>query len=125
MGSLNGAEGMSLRAHKKPCADCPWRTDVETGHFPPERFAALAGTAYDMSNRLFQCHDTTDENPVVCAGFLERGADHNLSIRMAYIAGKLERADRSGGHPLYDSFREMAVANGVDADDPALRHCRD
>jgi hypothetical protein len=77
-----------------------------------------------MDEGLFQCHDTTDEVPLTCAGFLERGADHNLTVRMAYIRGRLEPMDRSGGHDLFDDFREMAVANGMDPDHPEMARCR-
>lgn len=115
---------MTLRAPARPCDECPWRTDVETGRFPPERFRRMAHTAADMDPGLFQCHRTTAKRPLVCAGFLERGADHNLTVRLAYIKGRLEIVDRSGGIPLYEGYREMAVANGVDPTDASLEQCR-
>ena len=114
-----------LNARKRPCPDCPWRRDAPLGHFPPEAFERLADGSHDMSRRLFQCHDTADDVPLVCAGFLERGADHNLSVRIAYSMGDLERTDRSGGCDMYEGFSEMAVANGVDPDHPVLVPCRD
>lgn len=114
-----------LKHPKRPCAECPWRTDVETGRFPPERFVALANTAYDMSVTLFQCHKSTDDEPLVCAGFLLVGADHNLSVRMAGSSGHLSRGVISdGGYPLFQSYTAMAVANGVNPRDRALRACR-
>ena len=112
-------------ARKRPCADCPWRRDAPPGHFTPDAFERLADSSHDMSLKLFQCHDTTDDVPLVCAGFLERGADHNLMVRPAYSRGDLEPQDRSGGYDLYEGFREMAVANGVDPDHPVLGPCRD
>jgi hypothetical protein len=57
----------------------------------------------------------------LCAGFLLQSAAHNLSVRMA-------RQDFShvlSRYPLFATYREMAIANGVDPDDPALRNCRD
>lgn len=113
-----------LRAQARPCAECPWRVDVEPGKFGPDRYIALATTAYDLSNRLFACHKSAEGGEVVCAGFLERGADHNLSVRLAYIQGDLTFEDRSGGHELREDFRAVAIANGVDPDDPALGPCR-
>lgn len=107
-----------------PCANCPWRLEAEPGEFTAERYRALAASAYDMSFMVFQCHKTSDEKPVVCAGFLSRGADHNLAIRLAYSGGRLEPMDRSGGAELYPNFRALAVANGVDQSDPSLRRCR-
>lgn len=112
-----------LNARKRPCAECPWRRDAPAGHFPPQAFQRLAASSYDMERTIFQCHDTTDETPLVCAGFLERGADNNLTVRLAYMDG-MEKQDRSGGEELFDDFREMAVANGVDPDDITLKPCR-
>ena len=115
---------MTLHAPGRPCAECPWRTDVETGVFPVERFRQMAHTAADMDQGLFQCHRTSEGAPLICAGFLERGADHNLTVRLAYMNGRLERTDRSGGLPLYRDYREMAVANGVDPRNEELEQCR-
>lgn len=113
-----------LAARRRPCSDCPWRTDAPLRHFPPDAFERLAHTAKDMDRGIFQCHDTTDEVPLACAGFLERGADHNLTVRLAYMNGRLTRSDRSGGCDLYPDFRTMAEANGVPPDHPALNGCR-
>lgn len=111
-------------AARTPCTECPWRKDVTPGKFPPSRYQALAGTAYDMAVRVFACHKSPEGQEFACAGFLERGADHNMSIRMAYAGARLEFLDRSGGRDLHDDYRTMAVANGVDPDDPALGPCR-
>lgn len=113
-----------LPACAKPCADCPWRRDAPIGHFPAEAFRRLAASAYDMNETLFQCHSTDDGRPLTCAGFLERGADHNLTVRMAYLRGNLDLRDRSGGQTLYDDFVEMAIANEVEPEDEALAPCR-
>jgi hypothetical protein len=43
---------------------------------------------------------------------------------MGYITGKYKDDVHDGGHDLHDSYRDMAVANGVDPDDPALGRCR-
>ncbi len=106
---------------KKPCGECPWRPDVAPGRFPPERFVALAPTAYDMALRVFACHKSPDGREFTCAGFLLRGATHNLSIRLAIAHGQIDPALVSdGGHQLFDGYRQMAVANGVPADHPAI-----
>jgi hypothetical protein len=84
----------------------------------------MAHTAADMDRKLFQCHRTDAGRPLVCAGFLERGADHNMTVRLSYVRGDLDPRDRSGSLPLYADYREMAIANGVDPDDPALASCR-
>ncbi|MFI6594947.1 DUF6283 family protein [Nonomuraea sp. NPDC050536] len=104
----------------RPCPSCPWRRDSPVGVFPPEAFRHSARTAYDLATTKFACHTSGSEHPKTCAGFLLRGASDNLSVRMSF-------ADYSGVHStveLYDDYREMAVANGVHPDDPALAPCR-
>jgi hypothetical protein len=107
-----------------PCPECPWRTDVPVGKFPPERFLALAPTAYDMSATQFACHMSQEGREQGCAGFVLRGADHNLGFRLAARHGKLDPDAVRSDHPLYRDYREMAEANGVDPDDPVLVPCR-
>lgn len=110
---------------RQPCGGCPWRVD-QTGSFPAEAFRISAPTAYDMSDRMFGCHESGSGTPTTCAGFLLRGADHNMAARMAMIAGRVERATvADGGLELHGSYRAMAEANGVDPDDPVLRGCRE
>jgi hypothetical protein len=116
---------IDLEAPKRPCSECPWRRDVPTGIWPVERFVALAHTAYDMNIGIFACHKSAQDHPTVCAGFLARGADHNLTIRRAYMTGELERTERSGGLNLYPSYRAMAIANGVPDGERALDRCRE
>lgn len=118
--TVEGGRGLYRR---KPCSDCPWRIDA-TGIFPAEAFRHSAGTAYDMSQHTFACHQQGAEKPAVCAGFLLRGADHNLAVRMGLISGKFRRDVEDGGCDLHADYRAMAVANGVDPDDPVLAACR-
>lgn len=115
---------MSQMHPNKPCSECPWRTDVEVGHFEPERFEQLAKTAYDQSFVLFQCHRTPDGKPLVCAGFLLRGATHNLSARLNAARGAIGAVE-DGGYPLFSGYREMSEANGVDPAHPALERVRE
>lgn len=118
----SGKKGHLYR--RKPCAKCPWRVDA-VGEFPAEAFKHSASTAYNMSDRTFGCHDSGTSKPATCAGFLLRGADHNLRIRMAYIKGEIQNDLDDAGMELFANYREMAVANGVDPDDPVLTDCRD
>lgn len=113
-----------LRSRRRPCENCPWRKDARPGEFSAERYRALAASAYDLSEVLFACHKSLDGREVTCAGFLARGADHNLAVRFAYLRRGLEPIDRSDGLDLYEGFRELAIANGVEPDDPALGPCR-
>ena len=44
---------------------------------------------------------------------------------MAASRGVLNPAEISSPYPLYETYREMAIANGVSPDEPALVPCRD
>jgi hypothetical protein len=110
---------------RAPCDGCPWRAD-RIGEFPPEAFCQTANTAYDMARETFACHESGAAKPVICAGFLLRGAAHNLSVRLKLSKGAIDPdAVGDGGHALHENYRAMAVANGVRPDHPALTKCRD
>jgi hypothetical protein len=117
-------EGGGGQYRREPCGGCPWRVD-QTGEFPAGAFIESARTAYDMAQSVFSCHESGIEKPATCAGFLMRGADHNLAVRAKYIKKEVDfDAINDGGHELHKSYRAMAEANGVDPDDPALGPCR-
>jgi hypothetical protein len=119
---LRGTGGAYMR---RPCATCPWRTDQPTGRFPAQAYRESAHTAYDASFHTFACHTAGAGKPATCAGFLLRNADNNIGVRLAVASGRIDlRQVDDGGHELYSSYREMAVANGVPADDPVLQPCR-
>lgn len=111
---------MTLAYVKRPCAECPWRTDVAPGQFSAARFRALAPCAEDLSFTIFACHKSPPGGEFTCAGFLLQQGAHNLSVRLAR-----QDFDVSSDHPLHPNYRAMAIANGVAADDPSLRDCRD
>lgn len=108
---------------KKPCKDCPWRKDA-VGKFPPEAFKHSANTAYDMSQHTFGCHRSGKDRPATCAGFLLQGAENNLAVRLGIFNGTYNQDVSADGIELHASYRDMAIANGVDKDDPALSLCR-
>lgn len=118
--TVQGGNGAYMR---HPCAECPWRVD-RAGSFPAEAFRISANTAYDMATRTFGCHMAGREHPATCAGFLLRGADHNLTVRLRWADGTIQPDEISTDAELHDSYRAMAEANGVAPDDPALRRCR-
>jgi hypothetical protein len=105
---------------KTPCNECPWRMDVALGRFSAERFRALAPCAEDMANMVFACHKSPLDAEFACAGFLLQSSAHNFTCRMAR-----HNFDVSSPFPMFATYRKMAIANGVKANDPALRHCRD
>jgi hypothetical protein len=117
-------EGGSGEYRRKPCGGCPWRVD-QTGEFPAGAFKESARTAYDMAEQMFSCHESGAKKPATCAGFLLRGADHNMRVRLSVITGKIDYSQiTDGGLELHDGYRAMAEANGVDPADPILAPCR-
>jgi hypothetical protein len=94
------------------------------GSFPAEAFRHSANTAEDMSQNTFACHESGVGKPAVCAGFLLRGAEHNLGARLAYMSGRSGNDVSEDGRALFENYREMAIANGVPVDDPAIQKCR-
>ncbi len=74
----------------------------------------------------FACHQSGAEKPATCAGYLLRGARHNMATRLKAMSGKIDFASISDdGLELFESYRDMAEANGVSPNDPVLRQCRD
>lgn len=109
---------------RSPCAGCPWIKD-NAGSFPAEAFRHSANTAFDMSQKVFACHESGHEKPATCAGFLLQNSQDNLTIRIRQSNGEIElRQVTDGGYDLHESYRAMAVANGVPTDDPTLQKCR-
>lgn len=62
---------------------------------------------------MFGCHTSKSDEPRICAGWLLRGAQHNAAVQALLADGTLPRPDLSDGVELYDSYAEMAIANGV------------
>lgn len=114
----------STAYRKEPCAECPWRVD-QVGKFPAEAFRHSAGTAYDAAHNTFACHMSGVDKPATCAGFLLKNAANNVGVRVAAALGRIDLSQvQDGGIPLHDSYKAMAVANGVSPDDPVLAKCR-
>lgn len=117
-------EGGRSTLRHTPCGGCPWRVD-QTGVFPAKAFEHSAGTAYDMSTHVFSCHESGAKKPAICAGFLLRGADHNLAVRLKTMRREIDwDSIADGGHELHEGYRAMAVANGVPEDAEVLAPCR-
>jgi hypothetical protein len=119
-----GTKGRGYRV--EPCAQCPWRCDQQ-GMFPAEAFRLSAPTAYDAAMSTFGCHMSPASAPQTCAGFLlSRGALHNILVRLRLADGRLHLDKiKNAGLRLFQSYRAMAIANGVAPDDPVLAPCRD
>ena len=117
--------GKSHVHRNSPCEECPWRMDVPTHVFPENAFKESAPTSYDSAMSTFSCHVTGADKPATCAGFLHRHGQNNLSVRLALSGERIDLSTiNDGGLPVYPSYREMAIANGVPEDDPSLQQVR-
>lgn len=103
-------------ALKVQCDECPWRSDVPTGKFPPERYAALADTCRQgwPPQAIFACHKTPEGREQACVGYLLRNGLNNIAVRIAASQARFDPKALEARGPLYESFREMAIANGFD-----------
>lgn len=78
-----------------------------------------------MARSTFGCHSSGTEKSKACAGFLLKGAVHNLAFRLGIVTGDYDLSKVSdGGNELFNNYKEMAVANGVDSNDPVLKDSR-
>lgn len=117
-------EAASYNYRRSPCPTCPWRVDA-VGIFPAEAFKHSAGVAYDCATHTFACHESGRKAPATCAGFLLRNARNNLAVRMKLARDLIDYDQiQDGGVELFESYRAMAIANGVDPADPVLQACR-
>jgi hypothetical protein len=114
----------NYRYRRTPCEECPWKKSSPRRAFPAEAFRISARTAYDMSESEFSCHMSGVGKPTTCAGFILSGSDHNLCSRKARVFGNLDMSQIHSEEPLYETYRHMAEANGVDPNDPVLAPCR-
>lgn len=119
--SMEGGAGY----RRKPCEECPWKCENAGKEFPAEAFRRSAKTAYDMADTTFGCHMSEGE-PVTCAGFLLAHSENNLAVRLRQARGQMDLDQvHDGGNEMFTSYRDMAIANGVDPDDPVLTPVRD
>lgn len=117
-------EGGTGSYRKTPCHGCPWVVEND-GSFPAEAFLHSASTAYDMASRLFGCHSSGTKKPAICAGFLLKGSDHNLAVRLALMNRRIDLGQiTEGARKLHATYASMAVANGVPHDAQEIQPCR-
>lgn len=75
---------------------------------------------------MFACHMSAEGGEIACAGYLAVAGATSIRVRLAMSTGAIdmgavEAAVTEPGFPaLFSSFAEMAVANGVPADDASL-----
>lgn len=107
----------------RPCAECPWRTDVPVGKFASCRYAALRDTSgapgreVGLDAPMFACHVSQEGKDRACAGWLAVAGVEHIGIRLAVAMGRLpaDTLEPKPGWPdLYESYDAMAEANQGD-----------
>lgn len=106
---------------RKVCEECPWLV-ANSGNFPATAFRITAHVSHDMSTHTFACHMRGPKAPATCAGFLLRGADDNLAVRLQRMRGRMTDV-KPDKRDLHASYRAMAIANGVSARDRTIANC--
>lgn len=126
-------EGGAGSYRREPCAKCPWRKDA-VGVFPAEAFrhSGVTGACETKSGAarsdgdayMFACHSNGAAKPAACAGYILRSRDSVSWARGAALGSFDPAKVHDGGVELFDSYYEMAVANGVSPDDPTIAVCK-
>ncbi|WP_390241083.1 DUF6283 family protein [Vibrio sp. R78045] len=105
----------------KPCKNCPWKRKSKAGgenipHFDIEMMRNLANTAPERGSQdgglrqLFACHESEEDNPYVCAGYVARDGTHNVNLRLMAMRHEIPLQpiiDNAEKHDLYSNFHEM------------------
>jgi len=101
-------------ARATPCDECPWRRDVATGRFPPERYENMQSTigTEDGIRPIFACHKSPEGLEYACAGYLLVEGLSNIAVRIASCQRRMDVRALHSPHPLYSRYEEMARANG-------------
>lgn len=111
-----------MRRQKRPCANCPFRLDVEPGEFSAERYAELRATCRHeatvqapLGAPMFACHKSPEGGEFACAGWLAVEGLNHIGVRVALAHGDLPREAMEPGADwpdLYPSYEEMAERMG-------------
>lgn len=113
---------MSKWQMNKQCAECPWRKDVPTGVFPPERFEHLRKSIEQGFGAMFACHKSPEEDKKACVGYVmnqvreEGDGPQNFHLRLAISRGRINPEQMTLTGPQYESYDEMVEANKGEED---------
>ena len=104
-------------AMTRTCRECPWKRSTPLGKFPPARYKALAETANRSSSLTFRqpvfaCHMSPEGGEKACAGFMLVVGFDNINVRLAGARKQFDMREIQADGELYESFDEMARANG-------------
>lgn len=99
---------------KKPCGNCPYRTDSRVQHWSREEFADLLKTERNPLGTFYGCHK---KNGGVCVGWpmnQDGRGFPSIALRMALSKAGVTRDyldNLRSPAPMYASVEEMVRAN--------------
>ena len=110
---------MPAPSKRSPCSSCPWRKDAKLGLWHDDHYREMADSCQRDGHSRMGCHKSTLENFTVCAGWVLVLGYNAIGVRLGHMQGKFDPENDfdAGGLGLYESWEEMAKANGVDTPD--------
>lgn len=103
---------------RRPCAHCPWRTDVygptDIPRWQSDLASQLAATCRDDGMKVMSCHEYPPGAEQVCAGFAMQIGYHSIGLRLLHLLGQYDPAQfEAGSVPLHPGFEAMLRAHDV------------
>lgn len=97
------------------CRTCPFRRAAPKagepgGSMPAHSLPEMLRVAREVTEglKVMQCHDSTDQDPRPCAGYLSVVGYDAVGVRLAALRGIIRASDVGRKiRGLYGSFREM------------------
>lgn len=107
-------EKVELFGCKRPCGNCPYRTDSPLQHWDKYEFERLLEKSKDWMGATYMCHK---KNGSICVGWLMKQDEDNhpsIALRIELLKHKITREyldSLNSPAPLYNSIEEMIEAN--------------
>lgn len=105
---------------RKPCNNCPWRKDAPRRHWHPDHFTSIWVNCQDDGVNIMNCHKAAESAPaiarkLVCQGWVRVMKLDAIGVRFALMRDlvTIEEMNDADVPDLFQTFREMLVANGV------------
>lgn len=108
---------MTKLSNLKPCKACPWLRSSSAGgsdipNFSLELMRDLSSTCgeEDGFRKIMACHDSKEDKPFGCAGYMAVQGHKNINVRLLAAQGEIPLRkiyEATDGLDFYESFDEM------------------
>lgn len=99
---------------RTPCRHCPWRLDQDATVIPGFSLEKAEGlvrtTETELGAPQFACHQSREDEEIVCAGWLARYGWDNIGVRIGLMTGKYKPEMLAPGDDwpeLHETFEEV------------------